>query len=99
MSEQKEVWVGQEVTSLRLRLGMTISDLARRLSCSVEDVQSWGAETVIDRCYYNQLQGLLVIAESNSKAMSKRPLADSVMSSNGLDQISEEQLTDLIEKE
>ncbi|MCB0419491.1 MAG: hypothetical protein KDD61_00745 [Bdellovibrionales bacterium] len=97
MNKQKVVWVGQDVTNLRLRLGMTVSDLARRLSCSVDEVRTWRSETVVDSIHYNQLQGLLHIAEGNAVAMSHRPLADSVMSSNGLNQITEDELSDLME--
>ena len=96
--DEKMIWTGKEIKELRLRLGMTQSSLAQRLSCSVDQIKSWElSESHPDPEYLMHLQGLHNIVEMNAASTVQRAVADSIMQENDLEQILDEEISSISE--
>lgn len=81
-------WNGKSLKELRLNLGWGPSELARRLSCTVDRVQKWEAEkSSIDGEVKEQLEILKSFVESRRHRLEAEPKADKIMRERGLDQI------------
>jgi ribosome-binding protein aMBF1 (putative translation factor) len=81
-------WDSEKIRDLRLRLGFSPSDLARRLQCECSDVRSW--EVGIAEPMDFQLQQLDLLqkqAEECAQEMAHHPLAESLLDTDELGQI------------
>ena len=82
------MWDAEKIRDLRLRLGFSTSDLARRLHCECSEVKSW--ETGIQLPSLFQLQQLSLLekqAEVCAEETSNGPLAEKCLASDELGQI------------
>lgn len=83
-------WSDKELRQLRLRLGWSLSEMARRLGCHQQqmiDMESGRVELdpeVINQCHY-----LNSFLEEQCQAVQKRPLAEILLKERRLEQISE----------
>lgn len=86
-----------EIKNLRLRLGWTHADLARRVACSADEVKEWedGLKPP-HREALNQLQYLLFKADSLAHDLAAQPQVESTLMSYHLEQISADQWRDLV---
>lgn len=82
-----------EIRSLRLRLGWTRGDLARRLGCSCEIITQWEVEAITPSAEIIQAAASLVhVSEMYSQRLETLPRAEEAMGHHGLNQISHGQL-------
>ncbi len=90
MSEMQSHWTSNRIHSLRLRLGWSCSDLARRLECSSMEVLKWEYQDIFpEDKYLNKLEKQ---AEEFCQEMLICPLAESKMDSLSQEQILLEEL-------
>lgn len=76
------------IKSLRLRLGWTQADLARRLNCQSSEVQSWETGlTSPDKEITSRLELLVSHAESNANEIQSVPQAENFCERRRLGQI------------
>ncbi len=81
-------WTSNRIHSLRLRLGWSCSDLARRLNCSSLEVLKWEQKELIpEEKYFSLLEFMEIQAEEVSNEMQICPLAESILESSSQDQI------------
>lgn len=82
-----------ELKELRLRLGWSLSEMCRRLGCARDIVLAIEAgEKEPDREALIQYEALFSVLEEQSRKNQIRPLADSVLQAESLQQISEDSL-------
>ncbi len=83
-----EIWSGDEIRSLRLRLGWSAADFARRFGCLSDQIMNWekGAAqpSSEDRL---QLMKLSIYVDSYSEQMQRAPIAEEVLRSGGFEQV------------
>jgi ribosome-binding protein aMBF1 (putative translation factor) len=91
-------WNRENIRSLRLRLGWSRADLARRLSCSSSDVGTWeeGRQTP-DTQVANELILIAKHADACSEEIRTSPRAESLCESKALGQIDFSQIKEEIE--
>lgn len=93
MSEMQSHWTSNRIHSLRLRLGWSCSDLARRLECSSMEVLKWEYQDIFpEDKYLNKLEFIEKQAEEFCQEMLICPLAESKMDSLSQEQILLEEL-------
>lgn len=81
-------WNKETLRELRLRLGWCKSDLARRLQCTAEDVESWEEGLrQIDAAILGSLEIILRQAEALSDEVKYAPAAENECDKNALEQI------------
>lgn len=79
---------GNEIRNLRQRLGWSQAELARRMGCNSQLVQSWESESATpDTEAMNQLCFLRNHVESSSDRVAQMPLAEKEMQSRGVGQL------------
>ncbi|HEY8270837.1 MAG TPA: helix-turn-helix transcriptional regulator [Pseudobdellovibrionaceae bacterium] len=86
------------IRSLRLRLGWSQADLARRLKCTSAQVKSWehGTETPTSH-YLNEMFLLVKQADTCSHEIHACPLAENMCDRHALGQIEFSQIKEEIE--
>ncbi len=90
------VWSANSIKQLRRQLGWGPAHLARRLGCKVEDVAAWEVGTSVPNAdTTSQLMYLKSFVEKNAYVLSSKPIAESLMKDKGLEQISQDELSDL----
>lgn len=88
MKELHSHWTSNRIHSLRLRLGWSCSDLARRLECSSLEVLKWEYQELNpEEKYFSKLEFIEKQAEEVSHEMLICPLAESKMDSLSQEQI------------
>lgn len=81
-------WTKENLRSLRLRLGWTKSDLARRLGCAQEVVASMEDGSLeIDLSAQGDLQVILRHAETCSDEVKNTPACENEMDRTALEQV------------
>lgn len=81
-------WNKEAVRNLRLRLGWSRSDLARRLHCSSEEVESWEEGSgEIELSAKGELEIILRQAEAYFDEVKCTPAAENECEQNALEQI------------
>ena len=86
-------WPSENVRALRLRLGFSAADLARRLGCECEKVRAW--EIGLSRPEENEVHGLELLnrqAEAISEELAHRPVLDQLFDHGGVSQIDMSQI-------
>lgn len=77
-----------DIRALRLRMGWTPSDLARRLGVQAAQVEGWEhGDELKDSQILNQLEFLCRQAEMCCDEIRRSPLAESQLDKSSLDQI------------
>ncbi len=79
-------WNKETLRDLRLRLGWSRSELARKLQCAPEEVESWedGSVTITMK---SELEIILRQAEACSQEVQFTPAAENECAKNALEQI------------
>jgi len=86
-------WTPEKVKKLRLRLGWSLSELARRLGCPKDILSSYEQGGIeLDLEYIQKVDLLSHELERSAEQMSKRPLADIVLAEKGLNQVTSNDL-------
>lgn len=81
-------WDAEALRTLRLRMGWSRSDLARRLHCSSDEVESWEEGIVqVEAALKGELEILLHQAEACCDEVKIMPVAENECDKNALDQI------------
>lgn len=81
-------WGPSEIRELRLRLGWSAAEMARRLGCSVHLVLTWEAgQNRPDVEVHRQFAFLQSWVEENSARITQSPLAEVVLSREHLAQV------------
>ncbi|MCB0414093.1 MAG: helix-turn-helix transcriptional regulator [Bdellovibrionales bacterium] len=89
----KVEWSGAKIKELRLSLGWSVAELARRLSCSTDLICEWErSDSQPDQEMKVQLNSLQMIVEKNRELVSKRVQAEFLMVQEGLDQVHHDDL-------
>lgn len=91
-------WSKDAIKSLRLRLGWSQADLARRLSCASAEVEMWesGSRTP-DMNFVNELFLIEKLAEACSHEVQASPLAETLCDQKALGQIEFSEIKEEIE--
>lgn len=81
-------WNRETIRSLRLRLGWSKSDLARRLKCSSAEVEAWeeGGQSLSPH-FKGELEMLYFQAEACCDEVQFTPVAEAELDKKSLDQI------------
>jgi DNA-binding transcriptional regulator YiaG len=88
MSDMISEWSHKNIRSLRLRLGWSQADLARRLSCTSADVELWEhGEMMPNPRVANELILISKQADACSHEVHSCPIAESVCDRKALGQI------------
>ncbi len=88
MVDNQFEWNKEALRVLRLRMGWSKSDLARRLQCSSQDVDSLEeGKTLIEISLKNQLELLLRQADACSDEVKYAPVAENTCDKKALEQI------------
>lgn len=81
-------WNRESLRSLRLRLGWSRSDLARRLHCSSEDIEAWEeGRRPVDASFNGDLEIVLRQAEVCCDEVKYAPAAEAELDKSALEQI------------
>lgn len=81
-------WNKETLRDLRLRLGWSRSELARKLHCAQEEVESWEEGTCeIRPALKSELEIILRQAEACSEEVKYTPAAENECAKNALEQI------------
>lgn len=84
------------IRDLRLRLGMTQADLARRLNCSTSAVVAWEAgESYPERHHTFVLELLEKHAEAASEDLQFQPFVESYCQSSEIEQVTLAELKEI----
>lgn len=84
-------WTGDKIKDLRLRLGWSQAELARRLGCRQQTVSEWETGVYLPQNAYSQLLERLLSGLEPAAAQTRaRPLAEAVMKNLGVNQVSAE---------
>ncbi|NUN04741.1 MAG: helix-turn-helix transcriptional regulator [Bdellovibrio sp.] len=81
-------WNKETLRDLRLRLGWSRSELARKLHCAPEEIESWEDGTgLIALAMKGELEIILRQAEACSEEVQFTPAAENECAKNALEQI------------
>ncbi len=81
-------WGAEEIRSLRLRLGWSAADFARRFGCLSQLVSDWERGTQVPTSDdILQLQRLSLYVDSYSEQVQRGPVAEQVLKSGGFEQV------------
>lgn len=81
-------WNKETLRDLRLRLGWSRSELARKLQCAPEEIESWEEGTgLIAISMKSELEIMLRQAEACSQEVQFTPAAENECAKNALEQI------------
>jgi Predicted transcriptional regulators len=80
-------WNRESLRSLRLRLGWSKSDLARRLGCSSQDIDEWEMGRSMDSTTRSNLEMIYLQAETVCDDVKCTPAAENECDRKALDQI------------
>ncbi|MBK9323888.1 MAG: XRE family transcriptional regulator [Bdellovibrionaceae bacterium] len=88
MTDMMNEWSKQSIRSLRLRLGWSQADLARRLSCACTDVDAWESGDILPNpLIANELIMIAKQAEACSEEIHASPLVETLCEKRALGQI------------
>jgi ribosome-binding protein aMBF1 (putative translation factor) len=88
MNELNLNWTSNRIHSLRLRLGWSCSDLARRLECTSMDVLKWEHQELFpEEKYFSKLELIEKQAEEICHEVQICPIAESKLESSDKEQI------------
>lgn len=91
-------WTKDAIKSLRLRLGWSQADLARRLNCSSTEIDQWENDGMIPSpAFLNELFLIAKQADACSHEVHFLPLAESLCDQRDLGQIEFSQIKEEIE--
>jgi len=86
-------WSSEQIRSLRLRMGWSVVDFARRFGHVSEVVANWENGTSTPGADdYRQLDRLSFHLESYCEQLTRDPLAEAQLKSFGLEQIHQDQI-------
>lgn len=87
-------WTAESIRALRLRLGWDLCQFSRRLGLDLGEVRAWEVgDQAPDEESLRNINQLKLYADQNSLHVSQQPVADILMSDNGLEQIT---MTDVV---
>jgi len=93
-------WTSAEIRHLRLRLGWSQAELARRLGCRQQTVSEWETEAYVPHNAYSKLLDLLHDhLQVHSDQIQRRPIAEALMKEVGANQISGDRVADKMASE
>ncbi len=85
---------GPQIKRLRLRMGWTICDLARRMAVTRACVVSWERDlTEPDEESCRQLHRIQGLLEQQMEKLRTQPLADRILTENNWDQVAHEEVS------
>lgn len=91
-------WCAGEIKTLRLRLGWSAADFARRLGCTSQTISSWELDLSVPTADdERQLDRLAFYIESYSQQLAREPLAEVFLRDQGLCQVHQEQISRKLE--
>lgn len=86
-------WNKETIRTLRLRLGWSQSDLARRLRCEIQFIESWEAgDEEPTKDHLQDLELILHQAEACSSEVYQTPLAEKKLDQDSLIQVNIKEL-------
>jgi transcriptional regulator with XRE-family HTH domain len=86
------------VRVLRSRMGWSRAEIARVLKVDLEQIQLWeNRESMPSDAISEQLKVLMNQADSQSDKVQSQPIADRLMSRNGLNQVHRDEVVEYIE--
>lgn len=86
-------WKKQDIRRLRQRLGWSVVEMARRMSCKTEMVVSWEqGESAPDVESRNHLNHLWAFVEAHAERMAQGPVAERLMKDRKLDQVTRDEV-------
>lgn len=81
-------WTRDSIRCLRLRLGWSQSDLARRLTCPVGEVEKFEAgEVAFNTNWKNELELIAKQADLCSEELQATPMMENIMDETSLEQV------------
>lgn len=91
-------WNKDKIRELRLRMGWSQSDMARRLQCETKDIECL-EEGHQEPCKVtlSELNSILMVAEECSVEIHEQPMAEQVLDNSSLGQINYSELNDIIQ--
>ena len=94
------MWTSERVKQLRLKLGWSMVDLSRRLSCSIDELREMeaGKERPLKE-HLLQLDALLFQLETYNEQMRRSSQADQAMNDAGFVQIHKKDLKNISKSE
>jgi transcriptional regulator with XRE-family HTH domain len=88
-------WTAAEIRHLRLRLGWSQAELARRLGCRQQTVSEWETDSYVPQNAYSKLLDLLHDhLQVHSDQISRRPVAEVLMKVENASQITGDEITE-----
>lgn len=84
---------GMTIRTLRQRLGWSVAEMARRMGCDTQLVQSWESEiSKPDHEALNQLRYLLNHAETYSEHIAQKPMVEKAIEERHVAQLTHRDL-------
>ena len=80
-------WTKESIRSLRLRLGWSRSDLARRLKCSTEQIEKWEDGHHLEVTFRGELEIILRQAEACCDEVKYTPACENELDRSALEQV------------
>lgn len=81
-------WTRDSLRSLRMRLGWSQSDLARRLACPVLEVEKFeGGEVELNPIWKNELELIAKQADLCCEELQATPMMENIMDETSLEQV------------
>jgi DNA-binding transcriptional regulator YiaG len=94
----ESTWTKTKIKAVRLRLGWSQADLARRLHCASTEIVSWECGAQIPSTYFlNELFIIAKYADACSHEVHRSPRAESLCDQNALGQIQFSEIKEEIE--
>lgn len=88
LDSYQAIWNREALRTLRLRLGWSRSDLARRLGCSSEMIESWEeGRSMVNAALNGELEIISRLAEACCDEVMYTPVAEAKLESTALAQI------------
>lgn len=97
-SDQETTWTRGKIKSLRLRLGWSQADLARRLNCSSTDIELWESGSAVPTSdFANELFLVGKQADTCSREVHRSPQVETLCEQKALAQIEFSEIKEEIE--
>jgi len=94
----ESIWTKTKIKAVRLRLGWSQADLARRLNCASTEIDGWECGAQVPSTYFlNELFIIAKYADACSHEVHCSPRAESLCEQNALGQIQFSEIKEDIE--